>query len=184
MRVGVDAHFLFGFASAPADRQRRTAPEREKEVAVTDPAVDVRALAAPLLEEEGLDLVEVEVRGGEGSRLVRVVVDRKGGVPIGAIQEVAGRLSAMLDERDPVEGRYSLEVTSPGVDFPLSGQRDFDRVEGRAVLVHHDTGDGTVAQTRGTVLAAEQDVVVLDVDGSEVRIPYDVMVKASQTLPW
>lgn len=151
---------------------------------MTDPADDVRVLAAPLAEESGVELLDVQVKGAGSGRLVRVVVDRKGGVPIDLIQSLAGRVSAALDDRDPLEGRYSLEVTSPGVDWPLLVQRDFDRVVGRAVLVQHDAGEGRVLQTRGVVRAAEEDAVVLDVDGSEERVPYGVIRKASQALPW
>lgn len=151
---------------------------------MADPGDRVRALAAPIAAEEGLDLVDVRVRGTGPGQLVRVVVDRKGGVPIGTIQEVSDRLASELEADDPIEGRYSLEVTSPGTDHPLSGQRDFDRVEGRDVLVQHSGDEGRILHTRGKVTAAEPDAVVLDVDGSPVRVQYDEIVKASQTLPW
>ena len=144
----------------------------------------VRELAAPLARRNGVDLVDVEVKGSKGSRLVRVVVDRKGGVPLSVCQEVSRALSDALDVHDPVEGRYSLEVTSPGTDYPVEGREAFDRVEGRDVLVHHDPGDGRVLQVRGTVVRADEDVVELDAEGERIELAYEQIVKASQSLPW
>jgi ribosome maturation factor RimP len=146
-------------------------------------ASQVTALARPLARRRGLDLVEVAVKGGGGRRLVRVIVDRKGGVGLTDCQELSRELSDALDEEDPVDGRYSLEVTSPGVDYPLRDRAAFDRVEGRLVLVHR-AADGVPTQLRGAVRAAEPDAVVLEVEGDEVRVPYHQIVKATQALPW
>ena len=131
-----------------------------------------------------LDLVDVQVRGEGARRLVRVIMDRKGGVDLGRCTEVSRALSARLDALDALDAGYTLEVTSPGIDAPLTGRRAFDRVEGRTVLVHRSGGDAGVTQIRGTVRAAEADAVVLDVDGAELRVPYDEIAKATQSLPW
>lgn len=144
----------------------------------------VRALAMPVAQEAGVDLVDVAVKGSGGQRRVRVVIDRKGGVDLATCQQVSQRLSARLDEDDPIPGRYDLEVTSPGVDHPLEGQRAFDRVEGRDVLVHRRDPDGRVLQVHGRVLRAEPDAVVLDAGDGQVRVAYDEIVKATQRLPW
>lgn len=149
-----------------------------------DATESLRALAEPVVTDEGLDLVELEVRGSSGSRLVRLRVDRKGGVPLEACQRVSQRLSALLDAEDPIAGRYTLEVTSPGVDHPLRGRRAFERVEGRTVELSRDAGDGRLASVRGVVVSAEEDEVVLDVQSERVGVPYDQVVKARQALPW
>jgi ribosome maturation factor RimP len=133
----------------------------------------------------------VQVRGAGSRMLVRVVVDRKGGIDLASCQRLAGELSAALDAADPIEGRYVLEVTSPGVDYPLTDQAAFSRVEGRVVLVHRRPesrgnsaeSDGAT-QLRGVVKAADPDAVVLDVGGETVRVPYREIVKATQALPW
>jgi ribosome maturation factor RimP len=170
----------------------------------------VRALAEPIVDGCGLELVDVEVKAGRGPGLVRVVVDRKGGVPLGLCQDISRELSTRLDrldDEDPVDGRYALEVTSPGVDWPLRDQRAFDRVAGREVVIHHrarEGGDGPsgaadeadgpehtddtdgerVLQATGRVVAAEEGSVRLTVDDTELRIAYDDIVKATQKLPW
>jgi ribosome maturation factor RimP len=144
----------------------------------------VREQARPLAEEAGVEVLDVEVKGSGPRTLVRVTVDRKGGVDLGACQQLSRALSARLDDADPIAGRYQLEVTSPGTSWPLREQRDFDRVEGRAVLVQRRETENRVVQLRGTVRQAAPQAVELDVDGTAVTVPYDEIVKATQTLPW
>lgn len=144
----------------------------------------VRELVEPVADAAGVDVIDVAVKGSGGQRRLRVAIDRKGGVDLATCQRVSQQLSSRLDEVDPIPGRYDLEVTSPGVDHPLSGQRAFDRVEGREVLVHREAPDGRVLQVRGLVAAAEDECVVLDADGEQVRVEYCEIVKATQSLPW
>lgn len=144
----------------------------------------VRRLAEPLAKTADVELVDIEVKGSGSRRMVRLVVDRQGGVDLATCEDLSRTLSARLDEEDPVAGRYTLEVTSPGTDRPLSDQRSFERVRDRRVLVHRDAGDGRVLQVEGTVVAADGDAVLLEVDGEHTRIPYDEITKATQRLPW
>lgn len=144
----------------------------------------VREQAAALVADADLDLVDVQVRGEGAGRLVRVIVDRRGGVDLERCTSVARSLSARLDATAALHPGYTLEVTSPGVDAPLTDRRAFDRVEGRAVLIHRTGADGALVQVRGTVRAAEAQAVVLDVDGAELRVPYVEIAKATQSLPW
>jgi ribosome maturation factor RimP len=143
----------------------------------------IRRCATTVAAAAGLDLVDVVVKDTGRQTIVRVVVDRKGGVDVGTCQQLSRDLSGQLDVCDPISGRYSLEVTSPGTDRPLRTQRDFDRVEGRLVRLRRQAGDG-VAELRGTVREARDDAVVLDVDGSPVAVPYVEVDSARQALPW
>jgi ribosome maturation factor RimP len=144
----------------------------------------VRALIAPVAAGAGLDLVDVVVRGDGPGRLLRVVVDRKGGVDLAACERLSLELGPELDAHPGLGDAYRLEVTSPGVDAQLRDQRAFDRVEGRAVRVHVRDEDGRTAQVDGTVRAAEDDAVVLETGGDLVRVPYAAVVTATQRLPW
>ncbi len=144
----------------------------------------VEALAVPHVAAAGLDLLDVAVKGAGRERLVRVVVDRKGGVDLGTCQGVSRALADDLDALDGLDGTYRLEVTSPGVDAPLRDRGAFDRVEGRPVLVRRDAGDGRIVELRGTVTTAGIDAVVLDVDGDPVDVPYSEISTATQRLPW
>lgn len=140
----------------------------------------LRRLAEALEAARGLDVLDVAVKGQGPRRLVRVTVDRKGGVDLASCQELSKQLSARLDEEDLLEGSYTLEVTSPGTSYPLEGRRAFERVEGRLVRVVRSEGP----ELRGEVRAADEDAVVIDVDGDEVRVPYGEIAKATQALPW
>lgn len=142
----------------------------------------VRGAVAPLATAEAVDLVDVQVKGAGRGRLVRVVVARKGGVDVGTCQRLSSAVGDALEAEDELDG-YQLEVTSPGVDHPLRDHAAFDRVEGLPVLVHRATAAG-VAEITGTVRAALADVVVLDVAGDEVRVPYSEIATARQRLPW
>lgn len=172
---------------------------------------DVTVLAEPLAVAAALDLVEVQRKGSGPRTLLRVVVDRKGGVDLAACQELSRRLSDALDAAEAagtvrLPDGYRLEVTSPGTDHPLRDRRAFERVEGREVLVTRsvtgvdgatgspatDGGDGAgagsgpeaVEQVQGTVRGADEDAVEIATDEGTVRVAYGEIVKATQRLPW
>jgi ribosome maturation factor RimP len=149
------------------------------------PVSVIRELAHREALAESVDVLAVEVKGEGPLRLVRVVIDRKGGVPLDVCQRISRRLSRELDDADPIAGRYTLEVTSPGVDWPLDDRKSFDRIEGREVVIHLRGEGGQVEQVRGRVVSAGQDAVELDNDkAGVVAVAYDDIVKAAQALPW
>jgi ribosome maturation factor RimP len=81
-----------------------------------------------------IEIAEIQVRGAGGARLLRVYIDKQGGVTHGDCQLISERLSKLLDEDDPFpDGTYTLEVSSPGIDRKLSKPRDFERVLGRKI---------------------------------------------------
>ena len=146
----------------------------------------IRAIAAPIVEGDGLDLEEVEVRGQRGSRKVRLVVHAEEGLDIDVIARLSRQVESALDEQDVVAGSYMLEVTSPGVDRPLRTARDFARNVGREVRVARRAEavvDGAV-ETVGTVDAVDDEQIQLMVDGTEVTIPLRDVDHGKVVLPW
>lgn len=136
----------------------------------------VRSLAEPVLLRHGADLVDVEVKRGR-TQLVRVVADRADGIDLETCAKVSAELSRMLDVEDPIEGRYTLEVTSPGLDRPLRTPEDFRRNIGRrARLVLERT------QREGEIVGVTDDAVTLD-DGAE-PVALALIKKAKLILPW
>ncbi|HUH07814.1 MAG TPA: ribosome maturation factor RimP [Egibacteraceae bacterium] len=151
---------------------------------MSDATAWLRPLVDPLAADLGVDVVEAQIRGAGPRQVLRICIDRKGGVDLTTCQELSRRVSARLDESDPLPSRYELVVTSPGTDRPLTDQGDFDRVVGRQVRVQREQPDGGSRHVTGTVTAAEDEVVVLEVGGDDVRVPYREIVKATQALPW
>ena len=146
----------------------------------------IRAIAAPIVEGDGLDLEEVEVRGQRGSRKVRLVVHAEEGLDIDVIARLSRQVGSALDEQDVVAGSYMLEVTSPGVDRPLRTARDFARNVGREVRVARRAEavvDGAV-EAVGTVDAVDDEQIQLTVDGTEVTIPLRDVDHGKVVLPW
>lgn len=99
-------------------------------------------LASGVAEDEGLELVEV-VLSGRGKMLLKIVIDKESGVAISDCERMSRRLEALLDVEDLMKCAYMLEVSSPGIDRPLAGQRDFEKNIGKlARVVTNDTIDG------------------------------------------
>jgi ribosome maturation factor RimP len=119
-------------------------------------------LLDPAVTATGFDLEDVTVSPAGKRRVVRVVVDRDGGVDLDDVAEVARAVSDLLDaDPDLLDGAYVLEVTSPGVDRPLTEPRHWRRAQGR--LVTATLADETVT---GRVTASTDTDVTLDVDGT------------------
>ena len=92
-------------------------------------------LAAPVIAERGCTLWDVEYVKEAGTWYLRVLLDKEGGVDILDCEAVSRRLSDLLDEADPIEGSYTLEVGSAGAERALKRPGDFQRYLGSAVLV-------------------------------------------------
>jgi ribosome maturation factor RimP len=125
------------------------------------------ALLGPVVAERGLDLEDVVVTPAGKRRLLRVIVDQDGGVELDAVAAVSSAVSQVLDESSVMGGApYVLEVTSPGVDRPLTEPRHWRRNVSR--LVKAGLADGTTVL--GRISAADDESVTLDVDGVERRL--------------
>jgi ribosome maturation factor RimP len=138
----------------------------------------VRSLAEPVLGRYDAELVELAVRRGR-TQLVRIVVDRAGGVDLDTCARVSQELSRMLDADDPIAGRYTLEVSSPGLGRPLRTAEDYRRVIGRRVRIVLEHG-----QHEGTLEEVGEDRVRVATDRGPVKIPIADVASAKELLPW
>ena len=124
---------------------------------------------APVVTAAGYDLEDVSVTAAGRRSVVRVVVDRDGGLDLDAVAEVSRAVSTELDRVEVMgEAAYVLEVTSPGVDRPLTQERHWRRATGRLVRV----GITDVGTVTGRIVAADEDKVSLDVDGEARTYAY------------
>lgn len=139
---------------------------------VTDRLVEV--LTAPV-EALGLDLEAVDLSKAGKRSVLRIAVDKDGGVDMDDIAEATKAVSAVLDDSDLMgQNAFTLEVTSPGVDRPLTLPRHWRRNVTRLVKVDRRDGDPLL----GRILAADDAGATLDVEGAEQTVAYDEVAKA------
>ena len=123
----------------------------------------------------GLDLEAVDLSKAGKRSVLRVAVDKDGGVSLDDIAEATREVSRLLDESDVMgEQPYTLEVSSPGVDRPLTLPRHWRRNAGRLVKVTRVEGEPVT----GRITASDEESATLDVDGSAVQVRYDEVRKA------
>jgi ribosome maturation factor RimP len=138
------------------------------------PRAELIALLTPVVATFGADLEDVAVTRAGSRSVVRVTVDRDGGLDLDAVADVSRAVSEMLDGEEAdrlLRGAFVLEVSTPGVDRPLTEPRHWRRARGRLVSVNRRTGGPLLARVR----EAGDDRVVLageDLPGGEVEVDY------------
>jgi ribosome maturation factor RimP len=149
---------------------------------VSDLPARVLELAERAARDQGAELVEARLTGAHQGRVLQVVVDDEAGVEADVVERIARSLSKALDETDPIQGRYTLEVATPGLDRPLRSARDFRRQTGHQVRLVLAEGE----PVEGTVLGADEDAVTLAVDGARepVTVALATVRKGKVVLPW
>jgi ribosome maturation factor RimP len=156
----------------------------DEEVVVMGPAESIRELVEPVLTAAGLECWDVELASG----VVRVLVDRTGGIDLDTLGIVSQDVSAILDTHEAgPNGRYQLEVSSPGVERTLRTPAQFRRFLGSVVSVKTAVPVDGERRFRGVLLAADDDRITLgteDGDGAGRQLAYDDITKAHTVLVW
>lgn len=146
--------------------------------------MDVEALVRPVVESAGLELWEVTYRKEGGRMVLRVMVDREGGVDLDAISETSERLSRRLDLEGFGSGRYQLEVSSPGVERALREPRHFRHSVGERIKVKTAEPVGGSKVFEGALVSADAEAIVVATDGGELRVPYENIASARTVFEW
>lgn len=148
----------------------------------------VHTLLADPVATVGGELVDVEWTGGT----LRLVIDAEGGITTERLAEVNRLVSPMLDQHDPVPGRYLLEVSSPGLERPLRRPAHFHRAVGEQVIVKLESWS-EIRRLRGELLSADDEgisVAAVEIDGVELpaveihQLTHDVIAKARTHFDW
>lgn len=141
----------------------------------------VRSLAAPLLEPLGVELEDVQWGGGR----LRLTVDTAEGIDSGTLVLVTRTISAELDASDPIPSRYTLEVTSPGIERPLRRPEQYRKAVGSAVAVKVRPGDDGERRLEGRLVAADDETITLETgDGQRREIRLEVVDRARTVFDW
>ncbi len=168
---GFSAHFFFcagtvsrGFRSV----SRASLEER------------VREIAAHAAADRNLELVHLEVARSGRSLIVRIFIDKPGGVTHGDCAEISLHMSTILDVEDFIGSAYTLEVSSPGLERGLYKREDYERFAGRSARVKTRELIGTQRNFRGRIIGVEDDSVMFeDKTTGHVRLPLRAIAKAN-----
>jgi len=140
----------------------------------------VRELIAPVVADVGAELYDIEFNGG----VLRILVDQEGGIDMGSIKTISRSSGRILDEVDPIPGRYTLEVSSPGLERPLRTQHHYERAVGQPVKIKTFAEVDGARRFEGTVVGATDDGFVLEIDGETRSFAYDNVSKARTVFEW
>ncbi|MBB5172038.1 ribosome maturation factor RimP [Texcoconibacillus texcoconensis] len=142
----------------------------------------VEEIAQPIVEDMGMEIVEVKYQKEGKNWFLRVYIDREGGVDLDDCTAVSERLSEELDKKDPIEGAYFLEVSSPGAERPLKKETDVEKAVGKNVYITtyapvegEKVFEGTLNSFDGTTLTVE---MKQKQRVKQVEIPYDQVASA------
>lgn len=147
---------------------------------VSNIAERVTAIADPLAEKLGFELVDVEYVKEGSQMILRVFIDREGGITLDHCQEMSHALSDELDRVDPIEQSYHLEVSSPGIERPLKKDEDFVRFAGKPVSIKLFAPLEGKKKYGGILRGLEEGEILLEVENNNlVRIPRTQVAKAN-----
>jgi len=138
----------------------------------------VEAIALPVLEELGLELVEVQYRREQNGWILRLIIDKQEGITLDDCASVSREISQLLDIEDFIDQAYNLEVTSPGLDRPLKSLAEFERFVGRKVKVKTTEAIGGHQVFIGTIKKIAGEAIVLQLDDDEVPVLFSQVAKA------
>jgi ribosome maturation factor RimP len=145
----------------------------------------IRTLAQPIISEMCLELVEVEFKRTGREALLRLFIDKEGGVTLDNCADFSRELSILLDIEDFIPCEYNLEVSSPGLDRPLKTEADYERFTGRLIKVrtyepYHDDAGNKRKTFLGRLEGLRDGVVVMALnEGPTASIPLERVAKAN-----
>lgn len=145
----------------------------------------IEALARGVAEPEGIEVVEVELKGGGKNQFLRISIDKPEGVTHGDCELISRSLGDILDADETIPTHYTLEVSSPGVERKLLKLADFERFSGkRAKLVLREAVEGQKSM-EGILSGVAGESVSLSLDnGTSVQIPYSQVDRANLKFEW
>ena len=143
----------------------------------------IKKLVLPVLENAQVFLVDMQLRGSPNSQVLSIFVDTEDGVTLQQIATVTREIEGLLDLEDPIRGKYRLDISSPGIDRPLTEIWQFKKNIGRNLKVHSKIGD-TILEETGQLIRVDENKLCLLRDEKEINIPISQIIKAVIQLKW
>jgi len=148
-------------------------------------ASEVRALTDEVIAGTPYFLVDVEVRGHKGTRVVEIFVESDTELNHDDLARISSEVGFLLEMEDTIDGSYTLEVSSPGIKRPLTIPRQFKKNVGRVLRVKYESENGSSENIMGELLDADAESITLETAPDETeRIPYAAIECAKLDLPW
>lgn len=178
-KVGLFPLSLYvGGKNAERTSESRGSSKRKGGMMLTAKEQKLLDALAPYADEQGVEIVSLEIMGSKKAPTIRVFIDTAEGVSFDELASAQTWINRIMDEIDPFPGAYMLEVSSPGIDRPLRTKEHFERYAGEEAVVKTSSPlDGRSSFT-GTLEGMEGDDVVLTVDGERVAIAYSIIKRA------
>jgi ribosome maturation factor RimP len=144
----------------------------------------IEKLIGPVIDELGYELVRVQIQGGARHPTLQIMAERRDrtAMLVDDCARLSRAISNLLDEADPIDSEYMLEVSSPGIDRPLMKPADYERFAGHDAKIELDAPIGGRKRFQGTVARVEGETVVLDCEGETVTLPLAAIRQAKLIL--
>ena len=140
------------------------------------------SMIEPVLEPEGIELVDIEFKLEGGRWVLRLYIDTPQGVTLDDCELVSRQIGALLDIKDPIEHRYVLEVSSPGINRVLRKEEDFRLFAGSPVRIRTRRKLAGRRNFQGILKGMEDSAIILEVEGARVEIDPNNVEKANLDL--
>jgi len=153
----------------------------EKAAAIADASEVVAVaweLAEPICKVEGMELIHVEYQREVGGRILRLYVDKPGGITLGDCSAISSQLGDILDLKLETEDAYTLEISSPGTDRPVSRLSDFIKFKGELAKIKIAQPINGQKKFKGILSGVMESNILLKTEKDTVTIPYQDIIKA------
>ena len=141
----------------------------------------IRSLAGPLCESEGMQLVHIEYQRERSGRVLRLYIDKLGGVSLEDCANISRQISDLLDVSLDMDEAYHLEVSSPGTNRPLSVLKDYDRFKGQRAKIKAKKPIGKQRNFTGILCGTSEDGehIIIKTDQQKIHMPFENIIKAN-----
>lgn len=144
----------------------------------------LQALVEPIVAEHEAEVVELTCRPWGRQVVVRLLVDKVGGITIQQCARLNQRIGQVLEAAHLMDEDYTIEVSSPGLDRPLVTKRDFERTVGEELTLDVRIDEGRFGQLQGMLLAIQPEAVVINTPSGNVTVPFADIRAAKKALKW
>jgi len=142
-------------------------------------AIKIRDMIQAQVEDDGFELLHVEMRSAGGAPILRIYIDSPNGITIDDCAQTSRKIAVLLDVEDPVAGKYTLEVSSPGIERPLFSEHDYVKFMGKEIRLTTKNKIENRRKFKGNIQSFDDGVLELLCEGRLIRIDYEEIKKAN-----